>query len=142
VKILVMNSGSSTIKFRIYGVTDEGGGVGRPREEPKLIICHLGSGASITAVTYGRSVETSMGMTPLVGLVMGTRCGDLDPSLFPLPDEVGDLGADSITTIELVAEMEGAFGIEIPDRGADRSQTVGQAIQYVVERLRAAGRLK
>ena len=51
-----------------------------PREL-RIISCHLGSGASITAVEYGRSVETSMGMTPLEGLVMGTRAGDLDPGI-------------------------------------------------------------
>lgn len=47
-------------------------------EEVRVITCHLGNGASVCAVEYGRSVETSMGLTPLEGLVMGTRCGDLD----------------------------------------------------------------
>ena len=47
----------------------------------KLITCHLGNGASITAVNRGRSIDTSMGFTPLEGLVMGTRCGDIDPAL-------------------------------------------------------------
>ncbi len=46
-----------------------------------MISCHLGSGAGITAIEYGRSVETSMGMTPLEGLIMGTRAGDLDPGI-------------------------------------------------------------
>ena len=50
-------------------------------QELRVISCHLGSGASITAIEHGRSVETSMGMTPLEGLVMGTRAGDLDPGL-------------------------------------------------------------
>jgi acetate kinase len=50
-------------------------------QELRVISCHLGSGASITAIEYGRSVETSMGMTPLEGLVMGTRAGDLDPGV-------------------------------------------------------------
>ncbi len=49
--------------------------------EVKLITCHLGSGASICAIDHGRSVDTSMGMTPLEGLIMGTRSGDLDPSV-------------------------------------------------------------
>ena len=48
-----------------------------------LITAHLGNGASITAIEGGRSVDTSMGMTPLEGLVMGTRCGDVDPALMP-----------------------------------------------------------
>ena len=52
-----------------------------PLESLRLITCHLGSGASVCAVEYGRSVETSMGMTPLEGLVMGTRSGDLDPGV-------------------------------------------------------------
>ena len=55
--------------------------LGRPIEELKLITCHLGNGASIAAVKHGKSVDTSMGFTPLEGLVMGTRCGDIDPAL-------------------------------------------------------------
>ena len=50
-------------------------------QELRVISCHLGSGASLAAIEYGRSVETSMGMTPLEGLVMGTRAGDLDPGI-------------------------------------------------------------
>jgi acetate kinase len=55
--------------------------LGRPAEELKVITAHLGNGCSITAVDGGRSVDTSMGLTPLEGLVMGTRCGDIDPSI-------------------------------------------------------------
>ena len=47
----------------------------------RLITCHLGNGCSVTAIEYGRSIETSMGMTPLEGLVMGSRCGDIDPGI-------------------------------------------------------------
>jgi len=53
----------------------------RPLSELRLITCHLGNGASLTAVQAGRSVDTSMGLTPLEGLVMGTRCGDVDAGL-------------------------------------------------------------
>ncbi|MBL4633023.1 MAG: acetate/propionate family kinase [Kofleriaceae bacterium] len=53
----------------------------RPISELRLISCHLGNGASACAIEYGRSVETSMGMTPLEGLVMGTRSGDVDPGV-------------------------------------------------------------
>ncbi|MDD5059998.1 MAG: acetate kinase [Candidatus Omnitrophica bacterium] len=53
----------------------------KPLKEIKLITCHLGNGSSITAVDKGKSVDTSMGFTPLEGLVMGTRCGDTDPAL-------------------------------------------------------------
>ena len=47
----------------------------------KIIVCHLGNGASISAVENGKCVDTSMGLTPLEGLIMGTRCGDLDPAI-------------------------------------------------------------
>ncbi len=53
----------------------------KPLKKLKLITCHLGNGCSITAVDHGKSVDTSMGFTPLEGLVMGTRCGDVDPAL-------------------------------------------------------------
>ncbi|MCK4839077.1 MAG: acetate/propionate family kinase, partial [Desulfobulbaceae bacterium] len=53
----------------------------RPLEELKIISCHLGNGCSITAVDGGRSIDTSMGFTPLEGVMMGTRCGDLDPAI-------------------------------------------------------------
>jgi acetate kinase len=55
----------------------------RPMESLKLITCHLGNGSSITAIEGGKSVDTSMGFTPLEGLVMGTRCGNVDPALVP-----------------------------------------------------------
>lgn len=57
--------------------------LGKPLEELKIITCHLGNGSSITAVKDGKSIETSMGFTPLEGLLMGTRCGDIDPAIVP-----------------------------------------------------------
>ncbi|MGF3067362.1 acetate kinase [Facklamia sp. P12950] len=57
--------------------------VGKPIEDLKIITCHLGNGASITAVEKGKSVDTSMGFTPLAGLTMGTRVGDIDASAIP-----------------------------------------------------------
>ncbi|MDY6984060.1 MAG: acetate/propionate family kinase, partial [Pseudomonadota bacterium] len=56
--------------------------LGRPFTELKLVSCHLGNGASVCAIGHGMSLDTSMGMTPLEGLVMGTRAGDVDPGLF------------------------------------------------------------
>ncbi len=53
----------------------------RSMENTNVISCHLGNGASITAIAHGKSIDTSMGFTPLAGLVMGTRCGDLDPAI-------------------------------------------------------------
>ena len=55
--------------------------VGKDIQGLKIITCHLGNGASIAAVKYGKSIDTSMGFTPLEGLVMGTRCGDVDPAM-------------------------------------------------------------
>jgi len=55
--------------------------LGRDLASLKIISCHLGNGASITAIDGGKSVDTSMGLTPLEGLMMGTRCGDLDPAI-------------------------------------------------------------
>ena len=57
--------------------------LGKPLEELKLITCHVGNGVSVTAVDKGISVDTSMGFTPLGGVMMGTRTGDLDPAIIP-----------------------------------------------------------
>ena len=56
---------------------------GKNIEDLKIITCHLGNGASIAAVDGGKSVDTSMGFTPLEGLIMGTRCGDIDAAILP-----------------------------------------------------------
>lgn len=70
-----------------------------PVDELNIISCHLGNGASVCAIKGGKSVDTSMGLTPLEGLVMGTRCGDIDPAIiFHLHDELG-YSLDEINTI-------------------------------------------
>lgn len=59
-------------------------------EESKVVVCHIGNGSSVTAVKNGKSVDTSMGFTPLAGVIMGTRCGDIDTSILPyLSDKTG-----------------------------------------------------
>ena len=64
--------------------------LGKAESELNIINCHLGNGASVCAIKNGKSVDTSMGLTPLEGLVMGTRCGDLDPAIiFHLHDTLG-----------------------------------------------------
>ena len=55
--------------------------LGKKREDLKIIVCHLGNGASISAIDHGKCVDTSMGLTPLEGLIMGTRSGDIDPAI-------------------------------------------------------------
>ena len=56
---------------------------GKPIEELRIVTCHIGSGSSVTAVKYGKAVDTSMGFTPQEGIPMGTRCGSIDPSIVP-----------------------------------------------------------
>ncbi|MGQ9426592.1 acetate/propionate family kinase [Gilvimarinus sp. F26214L] len=63
--------------------------LGKPLEETSIVSAHLGNGCSVCAVSKGRSVDTSMGLTPLEGLVMGTRSGDIDPGLFDFLDSKG-----------------------------------------------------
>lgn len=67
----------------------------------------------------------------------------VDPGrLKPETRFIEDLGADSLTTIELVAEVEDVFKIQVPDEDVEKNQTLGQAVQYVIEKLRSEGRLK
>ena len=73
--------------------------LGRPIASLKLITCHLGNGASVTAIAGGKSVDTTMGFTPLEGLVMGTRCGSIDPALVPYLMEREKLGPKEIDSI-------------------------------------------
>jgi len=75
----------------------------------KMIVCHLGSGASVCAVKKGKSVETSMGMTPLEGLVMGTRCGDLDPGIVLYLQR--ELGMDLSQVDDLLNHSSGLLGL-------------------------------
>ena len=75
----------------------------------KEIICHLGNGASISAVVNGKCVDTSMGLTPLAGLAMGTRSGDLDPSIVEF---LGDkLGVDAKEVTNILNKKSGVFGL-------------------------------
>lgn len=77
--------------------------------EVNLITCHLGNGSSICAVKNGKSIDTSMGFTPLEGLAMGTRCGDLDPAILPFIMEKENLSTDEINT--LINKKSGVLGI-------------------------------
>ena len=73
--------------------------LGRPLEELRLVILHLGNGASAAAVANGKSIDTSMGLTPLEGLVMGTRSGDLDPAIVFFLSRVTGLDNDSLESM-------------------------------------------
>lgn len=73
--------------------------MGRPREELRLVTAHLGSGASLAAVARGRSVDTTMGFTPMEGLVMSTRSGSLDPGLLLWVEQHGGLSAEEVEAV-------------------------------------------
>lgn len=115
--------------------------LGYPLRDLRLITCHLGNGASVCAVEYGRSVETSMGMTPLEGLVMGTRSGDVDPGLLTfLMEKEGWTGAE----LDRVLNKEsGLMGLasdndmrDIQERAAKGDEDARMAIQIFAHRLR------
>ena len=81
----------------------------KPVEELKTIVCHLGQGASLCAIKHGKSLDTSMGLTPLAGISMGTRCGDIDPSIVTFLMKNEKL---TIEQIEKILNKEsGALGI-------------------------------
>ena len=82
--------------------------LGQPLEKLKIVTCHLGNGASVTAICNGKSVMTSMGFTPLEGLAMGTRCGDLDPAIAPFLMEKE--GLDPMEVQRLLNEESGVLG--------------------------------
>ena len=75
----------------------------------RIITCHLGNGSSITAVLNGKSIDTSMGFTPLDGVVMGTRCGSIDPNIIPYLMKKDNLTPDQMT--EIMNKKSGFLGI-------------------------------
>ena len=83
--------------------------LGKPIEELKIITCHLGNGASITAVDGGKSVDTSMGFTPLAGVTMGTRSGDIDPAV--LPYLMDKLNINIETMVDILNKKSGLLGL-------------------------------
>ncbi|MDE7036454.1 MAG: acetate kinase [Lachnospiraceae bacterium] len=82
---------------------------GKPYDQVKTIVCHLGNGASICAVENGKSVDTSMGLTPLEGLVMGTRSGDIDPAILEFISKKE--GLDIAGLMNMLNKKSGVFGL-------------------------------
>ena len=82
---------------------------GKPYDQLKTIVCHLGNGASICAVENGKSVDTSMGLTPLEGLVMGTRSGDIDPAILEFIAKKEDLDIAGLMT--MLNKKSGVYGL-------------------------------
>ncbi len=115
--------------------------LGKKREDLKIIVCHLGNGASVSAVDHGRSVDTSMGLTPLEGLIMGTRCGDLDAAIIPFL--AGRLGVSAQEVVDICNKKSGVLGLsglssdfrdlaEAAAQGNEKAETALETYAYRV----------
>ena len=115
--------------------------LGRPLEELNLIVLHLGNGASVTAIANGKSVDTSMGLTPLEGLVMGTRGGDIDPGVI-----IHMARQARFSVEEIDADLNGASGLsglcglsdvrDVLEREAAGDTRAGLALDVYTYRMR------
>ncbi len=102
--------------------------LGKPVEDTKVIVCHLGGGASITAVQGGKSIDTSMGMTPLEGIIMGTRSGSIDPAIIEYIAHKEECGIDDImNTLNKKSGIFGISGISSDMRDIDAGYEKGDA---------------
>uniref|UniRef100_UPI00403FB150 acetate/propionate family kinase n=1 Tax=Candidatus Enterococcus willemsii TaxID=1857215 RepID=UPI00403FB150 len=114
--------------------------LGRPIEELKIITCHLGNGASITAVDGGKSVDTSMGFTPLAGVTMGTRSGDLDPAILPfLMDKLNIDIKEMVNILNKKSGLQGLTGISSDMRDLENNmdkEEVQVALDIFADRIR------
>ncbi|MDR0921953.1 MAG: acetate kinase [Lactobacillales bacterium] len=117
--------------------------IGKPVDELKLITAHIGNGASITAVRYGQSVDTSMGFTPLAGVMMGTRSGDIDPSLFPyLMKKTGITDVNDM--LDILNKKSGLLGVsgissdmrDVIDAKKEGNQDAALAFEIFTDRIR------
>lgn len=115
--------------------------LGKDRKDLRIIVCHLGNGASISAVKHGESVDTSMGLTPLEGLIMGTRCGDIDPAVVSFLGEKEQLSYQELS--DVMNKKSGVLGMsgissdfrdlgEAADKGDERAKMTLDAYAYRV----------
>lgn len=116
--------------------------LGRPAEELRLVVCHLGGGASVTAIAAGRSVDTTMGFTPAEGLVMATRSGDVDPGALTWVQDEHGLGARDVQ--EALEHGSGLLGLGgssdmkvLLERRGARDRRAALAVEVYLHRLRA-----
>lgn len=114
--------------------------LGARTRDLRLVSCHLGNGASVCAIEYGRSVDTSMGMTPLEGLVMGSRCGDIDPGALLSLLKSGALTIDGLDA--LLNKQSGLVGLtgkndmrDIEERAAQGDEPSRLAIRVFAHRV-------
>lgn len=100
--------------------------LGKQPEDTKIITCHIGNGSSITAVDGGKCVDTSMGLTPLDGFMMGTRCGTLDPSVVTYIAKKENLSPDEMDTLlNKKSGMLGISGVSSDDRDVSAAEAAG-----------------
>ena len=110
--------------------------LGKDIADLKIITCHLGNGASIAAVDGGKVVDTSMGLTPLEGLIMGTRCGDIDPAIIPFIMKKENLDADCVD--KLMNKESGVYGMTgISSDFRDISTAAAEGNQKAIDALDA-----
>lgn len=115
--------------------------LGKPVEEVNIITAHLGNGASLAAIKGGKSVDTTMGMTPLEGLVMGTRSGDLDPGIHDyVANQTGKSLAEITTMLNKESGVLGISGVasdmrEIEDKALEGHETCRLALDVYNHRL-------
>ncbi len=116
--------------------------LGKKPEDLKLITCHMGNGSSITAVDGGKSVDTSMGFTPLAGVVMGTRCGDIDPAIVKFIAEAEGMTVQEVDTmLNKQSGVQGISGVSSDFRDLEAAQAEGNeraalALDMFVESVR------
>ena len=112
--------------------------MGRKVEDMKIITCHLGNGASITAVDGGRSINTSMGFTPMAGVMMGTRCGDIDPAIVTFLQMKDGLSADAVEDIlNKHSGMLGVSGVSSDGRDVEDAAKEGNERAILTESMYA-----
>ncbi|RAM11356.1 acetate kinase, partial [Listeria ivanovii] len=115
--------------------------LGRPVEELRLLTCHLGNGASIAAIEGGKSMDTSMGFTPLAGVSMGTRSGNIDPALIPfIMEKTGKTAEQVLDVLNKESGMLGVSGIssdlrDLEDEAAKGNDRAELALQVFVDRI-------
>ncbi|WP_022818878.1 acetate/propionate family kinase [Fusobacterium russii] len=109
--------------------------MGNP-EHSKIIVCHLGNGASISAVKDGKSIDTSMGLTPLQGLMMGTRCGDIDPAAVLFIKNKRNLTDEEMDTrLNKQSGILGLFGKSSDCRDLEMAATAGDERAILAEKV-------
>jgi acetate kinase len=110
--------------------------LGKPLESLKIITCHLGNGSSITAVNGGKSIDTSMGLTPLEGIIMGTRCGTVDPGAILTLMEKENLDAAGLSNLlNKQSGMQGISGVSSDCRDIEETMAVNDNSRLTFEIL-------